>query len=81
MDFWLKSMWPPYSPDANPLDFSFWLHVEARACSICHPNVDALKAAVNKHWDGMDPDYIIKVCKAFGKHLEAIIMADGGYIE
>ncbi len=23
MDFWSKDMWPPYSPDANPLDFAF----------------------------------------------------------
>ncbi len=23
LQFWPKDMWPPYSPDANPLDFSF----------------------------------------------------------
>ncbi len=24
-NFWSKTMWPPSSPDANPLDFSFWV--------------------------------------------------------
>ncbi len=23
LEFWTKNMWPPSSPDANPLDFSF----------------------------------------------------------
>jgi hypothetical protein len=27
IDFWLKTMWPPYSPDVNPLDYAFWPHV------------------------------------------------------
>ncbi len=29
----------------------------------------------------MDLDYVMKVCKAFWKHLEAIIAADSGYID
>ncbi|QQP58099.1 Putative transposable element [Caligus rogercresseyi] len=23
VEFWPKDMWPPYSPDANPLDYAF----------------------------------------------------------
>ncbi|QQP53360.1 Putative transposable element, partial [Caligus rogercresseyi] len=30
MKFWPKTMWPPQSPDLNPLDFSFWWHVESQ---------------------------------------------------
>lgn len=40
-----------YSPDANPLDFTFWVHVESKACTICHPNVGSLRAAVDRHWN------------------------------
>ncbi len=39
LDFWPKTMWPPYSPDANPLDYAFWLHVESKASRVRHPNV------------------------------------------
>jgi RecA-family ATPase len=74
-------MWPPYSPDANPLDYAFWPHVEAKACSIRHLNTNALKNAVNEEWDNLEEAYVINVCKAFRKRLEAIIAADGGYIE
>ncbi|QQP48543.1 Uncharacterized protein FKW44_008900 [Caligus rogercresseyi] len=40
-----KDKWPPYSPDANPLDYTFWVHVERKACN--------LKATVKEHWDAM----------------------------
>ncbi len=79
MKFWPKTMWPPYSPNANPLDFSFWPHVEGKACCICHPNIDTLKAAVNQHWDNMDPDFICKTCAAFRTQITSMIEADGGY--
>ena len=78
--FWSKNLWPPYSPDANPLDFTFWVHVESKACKVRHPNVEALKAAVNQHWEAMSKDYILKGCQDFRIRLEAIIDAKGGYI-
>jgi len=59
----IKTLWPPYSPDANPLNF--WSHIEARACSICHPNIEAVKASIDEEWMAMDPDYIVKNCKVF----------------
>ena len=46
--FWPKEFWPPYSPDANPLDFTFWGRIEARACTVHHPNIDVLKTSVNE---------------------------------
>ena len=81
MGFWDKLKWPPYSPDANPLDFAFWPHVEYRACRVRHPNINALKTSVDKEWNEMGEEYVIKVCIDFRKRLEAIIAADGGYIE
>jgi len=79
--FWPKNLWPPYSPDANPLDFSFWVHVESKACSIRHANVEAMKASVNEHWDAMSEDFIRSTCRAFRRRIEAIIGANGGYID
>ena len=80
MPFWPKKLWPPYSPDANPLDYTFWVHVQSKACTVRHPNIDALKATVSQHWDAMSADYIRNGCAAFRGRLEAIIAAKGGYI-
>ena len=80
VDFWDKSMWPPQSPDLNPLDFSVWWHVESKACAARHPNVEALKSTVNKVWADMSEEYLIKVCKDFRRRLEAVIEANGGHI-
>ncbi len=41
---------------------------------------DALKAAISQHWDNMSREYICNRCKAFRGRLEAIIAANGGYI-
>ncbi|QQP52425.1 Uncharacterized protein FKW44_004580 [Caligus rogercresseyi] len=63
----------PQSSDANPLDYAFWLHIESKACKLRHPNIDAVKAAVNQEWAGMYEDFV--------KRLMAIVAANGGHIE
>eukprot|EP00095_Tigriopus_kingsejongensis_P006510 snap_masked-scaffold172_size289735-processed-gene-0.1 protein:Tk06510 transcript:snap_masked-scaffold172_size289735-processed-gene-0.1-mRNA-1 annotation:"histone h2b-like" len=35
----------PSSPNLNPLDFSIWKYVENKACTVYHPNINALKAS------------------------------------
>ena len=37
--FWPESMWPPYSPDLNPLDYNVWGYVESKACAMPQPLV------------------------------------------
>ncbi|QQP57924.1 Putative transposable element, partial [Caligus rogercresseyi] len=61
MKFWLKTMWPPQSPDLNPLDFSFWWHVESQACRVRHSN-----------WKAMKRSYIT-VCAGLPSRVEAVI--------
>ncbi|QQP35330.1 Putative transposable element [Caligus rogercresseyi] len=81
VEFWPKDMWPPYSPDANRLDYAFWPHIQSKACTLRHANVEAMKASVNEHWTSMSKEYITKTCQAFRRRLEAIVIADGGYID
>jgi len=50
-----KNMWPPHSSDASPLNYTFL----SKACTVCHPNIYALKATINQHWDNMLEDYCI----------------------
>ncbi|QQP38904.1 Putative transposable element, partial [Caligus rogercresseyi] len=42
--FQSKEMWPPSSPNLNPLDFSIWQHIENKACGVYHSNISDLKA-------------------------------------
>ncbi len=43
-----QNIWPINSQDLNPLDFSVWSMVEAKACKAPHPNIQTLKTSVAK---------------------------------
>uniref|UniRef100_A0A3Q1HRU9 Tc1-like transposase DDE domain-containing protein n=1 Tax=Acanthochromis polyacanthus TaxID=80966 RepID=A0A3Q1HRU9_9TELE len=79
--YWPKKMWPPQSPDLNPLDYSVWATVEKEACNTSHASVQALKASVKRTWQKMTLDYIKKTCLAFRRRVEAVIRAKGGNTE
>ena len=78
---WTKEFWPPSSPDANPLDYSIWSVIEAKACATPHPNLTELKASITREWAAMTDSYVVKTFKAFRPRIEAIIEAEGGHIE
>ena len=80
-NFWAKEIWPPSSPDLNPLDFSIWAAVQAKAGVKAHSNVKALKSAIVKTWQGMSEAYIISTCKAFRPRIEKCIKCEGGHFE
>ena len=79
--FGQKDVWPPSSPDLNPLNFSIWAYVQAKSCDQQHPNLDPLKAAVADVWNNLSMKYIRNVCKRFRPRVEAVVAAEGGYID
>lgn len=81
LKFWPKDLWPPSSPDLNPLDYSIWAYVEARACKTSHPSVNTLKSNIARTWRVMPEDYVRKVCSSFRHRLEDVIAKNGGHIE
>ena len=42
--FWTKELWPPSSPDLNPMDFAVWSILDTNACSSDHLCVMSSKA-------------------------------------
>ena len=80
-NFWSKAMWPASSPDLNPLDYSIWAYVEAKACAHPHANTDSLKKSIIKEWTNMSEEYIRTTCSKFRPRLEAVIAAEGGHFE
>ena len=49
--FWTKEMWPPSSPDLNPMDLSVWSILKSKACSSNHQSIDTLKHKLVHCWD------------------------------
>lgn len=80
-DFLPRELWPPSSPDLNPMDYSVWSYLESKVCRINHANVDALKSAIQKEWDKMSMDFVSDCIKAFRGRLERVIDARGGHFE
>ena len=79
--FWSKEIWPPNSPDLNPLDFSVWAYVARRACRQPHPNVESLSSAIKSAWRTMSSKYIRTTCGRFRTRLEEVVANEGGHIE
>ncbi|QQP53541.1 Uncharacterized protein FKW44_006053, partial [Caligus rogercresseyi] len=69
---WSLDLWPPSSPDCNPLDYFFWGMVENKTNKDTHNTLDSLRAAI---------DVVAKACGRFRHRLEMVVAADGGYID
>ncbi len=84
-NFWAKDKWPPSSPDANPLDFSFWNEL---AAAVTGPGVtvpqnrQSLIRPLEETWHQvLEPSYVRKTCYSAWARLQRIVDANGGYIE
>ncbi|QQP34626.1 Uncharacterized protein FKW44_022576 [Caligus rogercresseyi] len=67
---WSPDLWPPSSPDCNPLDYFNLGMVENKTNKHAHNTLDSLRAAIVEEFANMN------------KHrLEMVVAADGGYIE
>ncbi len=80
-NFWPKNIWPPSSPDLNPLDYFWWGMIKQKVNESPHPNLESLKAKIVSEWAAYPARDIIKACTSFRKRIEAVIAADGLHIE
>jgi hypothetical protein len=79
--FWPKSMWPPNSPNLNPLDYHIWTRVESTACAKGHPNITALKRSVDREWSKISDPSLVSSLKSFRSRLERCIDVNGSIFE
>ena len=79
--FWPKSFWPPSSPDLNVMDFVIWGILARKACEKPHSSEASLKRSLKKAWAELDEETIRNCCANAQKRLEAVVEAEGGYIE
>ena len=74
-------MWPPQSPDFNPLDYSIWSVLQERVQGTSYPNMESPKAQIAEAWDTLTEAFIASACRSFRSRIQAVISADGSYIE
>lgn len=79
--FWSKDLWPPSSPDLNPMDFSVWSMLESEACRSPHDTVGSLKASLVKAWARIPQEKLHAAVESFRGRLQQVIDVKGGHIE
>ena len=75
------NIWPPSSPDLNPLDYYIWDVVERETSKHLHDTLDSLRAAITRVMTHMDEDHLIQACKRFRQRIEPVITAEDDFIE
>ncbi|VDL79905.1 unnamed protein product [Nippostrongylus brasiliensis] len=80
-DFISLQEWPANSPDLNPMDYTVWSVLEAKACRKPHRSVDLLKKTLLKAWEELDLTYLRAAVDDFPMRLKACIEANGDIFE
>lgn len=76
-----KDMWPPSSPDLNPMDYFVWGYLEARVNRRPHTTKASLIASIREQFEGLPMDLVTKACGRFRGRITAVIEAEGNYID
>ena len=71
----------PSSPDLNPLDYFVWSYVENITNVTSHNIKASLIAAIRWVFAELPPALVKRECSEFRIRIEAVIEAEGGYIE
>lgn len=80
-DFIPWTVWPPSSPDLNPLDYSIWGILEARVNAKRHNSIESLKATLLSEWDRLSIKDVRAAIDAWPKRLQAVKKHKGGRFE
>ena len=75
-------MWPPNSPDLNPVDYAVWGALQQR---VYHnrkfTTVDQLKKIVVEEWNNLSQRFIDRSINEWRSRLARVVQQHGGHIE
>ena len=81
-DFIPPSLWPPNSPDLNPVDCAIWRITQERVYNQGNiANVEELRQRIMGEWERLDQRIIDGAVKEWRKRLRACAAAEGGQFE
>ena len=72
---------PTSSPDLNLLDYFVWSYIGNITNMTSHNTKASLITAIRRVFAELPPALVEKACSQFGIRIEAVIEAEGGYIE
>ena len=76
-----EHIWPPYSPDLSPMDFSFWSYVLSHVIRCQPATIQELKMIVSDFISNMEPDYLRKIARQTRRRAEFCVSQNGGHFE
>ncbi|CAK9821245.1 hypothetical protein ANTRET_LOCUS11 [Anthophora retusa] len=74
-------LWPPRSPDMNPLDFFFWGHVKTTVYKQPVETREEMVARIHGAVATITSETLMKVQQNIRRRAEACLEVQGGYIE
>jgi hypothetical protein len=80
-DFIPPTLWPPNSPDLNPVDYKIWSAMEERVYTTKVRDVEDLRGRILKAWEELDQRIIDKAVGEWRKRLRLCVKAAGGQFE
>lgn len=75
------TLWPPNSPDLNPVDYRIWGVLQERVYRVKIHDVDQLKRRLVEVWAQFDQSIIDNAIKQWRQRLRACVRAEGGHFE
>jgi len=79
--FTAPNLWPPNSPDLNPVDYKVWGTMQDRVYRAKVRDVDDLKQRLIDVWDSLEQSVIDDAIDQWRSRLRACVRAKGGYFE
>ena len=73
--------WPPYSPDLNPLDFSFWSQAMSHVVRCQPTTLQELKEVVEDFASNFDPVKARSMARHTRKRAQLCVDQAGGHFE
>jgi len=81
LGFISPSLWPPNSPDLNPIDYKIWSLVQERVYQQPISNINELRECIAAVWEAVDQHVIDADIRQWREHLLACVKAKGGHFE
>ena len=80
-DFIAPDMWPPNSPDLNPVDYRIWGLMQERVYRSPIRDVAELRKRLMDTWARFQQDVVDEAVEQWRKRLRACVRARGGHFE
>ncbi len=80
-EFWTKEVWPPSSPDCNPMDYYVWSVRKRDINKTTHNTATLLMAKLTEVMANLPRDTVVKVCRRFRQRISVVEEAGGDFFK